>query len=137
MIISASRRTDIPAYYSKWCFRRVEEGYVLVRNPMNIHQVSRVSLSPDVVDGIVFWTKNPKPMLPRLSLLEDYAYYFQFTLNPYPSQIETNLPEKKTIINTFKELSDTIGKERVIWRYDPVLLNDEWTINKHIEDSRS
>ena len=134
MIISASRRTDIPAYYSKWFFRRIEEGYVLVRNPMNIHQVSRVSLSPDVVDGIVFWTKNPKPMLPRLTLLEDYAYYFQFTLNPYPSQIETNLPEKKTIINTFKELSDTIGKERVIWRYDPVLLNDEWTMNKHIEE---
>ena len=61
MIISASRRTDIPNYYSEWFFNRIKEGYVLVRNPMNISQVSKISLSPDVVDGIVFWTKNPLP----------------------------------------------------------------------------
>ena len=133
MIISASRRTDIPTYYSKWFFKRLEEGYVLVRNPMNKHQVSRVSLDPSVVDGIVFWTKNPKPMMSKLDMLTDYAYYFQFTLNPYSNEIETNLPPKEKIIETFKELSETIGKEKVIWRYDPILLNYEWTIDKHIK----
>ena len=67
MIISVSRRTDIPTYYSEWFFNRIREGYVLVRNPMNIHQVSKIILSPDVVDGIVFWTKNPIPMINRLN----------------------------------------------------------------------
>ncbi len=72
MIISASRRTDIPALFSDWLFKRMEEGYVLVRNPMNFHQVSRISLSPDVVDCIVFWSKNPRPMLHGLGNLEKY-----------------------------------------------------------------
>ena len=75
MIISASRRTDIPSYYMDWFINRLKDGYVLTRNPMNFHQVSRISLSPDVVDGIVFWTKNPIPMLSRLRELEDYPYY--------------------------------------------------------------
>lgn len=78
MIISASRRTDLPAFYSEWLFNRLREGYVLVRNPMNIHQIGKINLSPDVVDGIVFWTKNPIPMMNRLSELEKYIYYFQF-----------------------------------------------------------
>lgn len=77
MIISASRRTDIPTYYSEWLFNRLKEEYVLVRNPMNIHQIGQISLSPDVVDGIVFWTKNPLPMLHRLSELDKYNYYFE------------------------------------------------------------
>lgn len=75
MIISASRRTDIPSYYSEWFYNRIKEGYVYVRNPMNIHQIGKISLSPDVVDGIVFWTKNPTPMLERLNELEKYTYY--------------------------------------------------------------
>ena len=69
MIISASRRTDIPTYYSEWLFNRLREGFVYVRNPMNVHQISKISLSPDVVDGIVFWTKNPVPMLNQLDKL--------------------------------------------------------------------
>ena len=77
MIISASRRTDIPTYYSEWFLNRIKEGYVCVRNPMNIHQISRIDLSPDVVDGIVFWTKNPIPLIERVSELEKYVYYFQ------------------------------------------------------------
>ena len=133
MIISASRRTDIPAYYSDWFYNRLREGYVLVRNPMNIHQVSRVSLSPDLVDGIVFWTKNPTPMLERLHELERYMYYFQFTLTPYGEDVEPNLPSKRNvIIPGFMELSNKVGSERVIWRYDPILLSPRYTVQNHI-----
>ena len=95
MIISASRRTDIPARYAEWFFNRIKDGYVLVRNPINIHQISKISLSPSVVDGIVFWTKNPIPMLDRLGHLKEYMYYFQFTLNAYGKDIERGIPSKK------------------------------------------
>lgn len=132
MIISASRRTDIPTYYSKWFFNRLQERYVLVRNPMNVHQVSRIDLSPEVIDGIVFWTKNPIPMFPRLAELDPYTYYFQFTLNAYGKDLEPNVPSKNnTIIPAFKDLSSRIGKERVVWRYDPVLLNNTYTMEYH------
>ena len=133
MIISASRRTDIPTYYSEWFLNRIKEGYVLVRNPMNAHQISKISLTPDVVDGIVFWTKNPIPMLNKLDRLQDYTYYFQFTLNSYGQDVETHVPNKQnTIIPAFKKLSDTIGPERVIWRYDPVFLNETYTPEYHL-----
>ncbi len=102
MIISASRRTDIPAFYSEWFFNRIKDGYVLVRNPMNIHQVSRIKLTPDVVDCIVFWTKNPRPMLSRLDELKDFKFYFQFTLNSYSTDVEPNVPSKgREVIDTF------------------------------------
>lgn len=133
MIISASRRTDIPTYYSEWFFNRINEGYVYVRNPMNAHQISKISLSPEVVDGIVFWTKNPLPMLSHLNELEDYAYYFQFTVNSYGKDVEANVPSKNdVIIPVFRELSDRIGADRVIWRYDPILLTEKYTIDYHI-----
>jgi len=135
MIISASRRTDIPAYYSDWMFNRIKEGYVYVQNPMNVHQISKICLNPDAVDCIVFWSKNPKPMLTKLDFFDEYkyAYYFQFTLNPYDKDIETHLPPKNEIIETFKRLSDKIGQQKIIWRYDPVLLNDKYTMTYHID----
>ena len=134
MIISASRRTDIPSCYSDWFFERIKEGFVLVRNPMNFHQVSRIKLTPDVVDGIVFWTKNPDSMLGRLNELKEYMYCFQFTITPYGKDIEPNLPQKNTeILTTFKHLSDIIGAERIIWRYDPILINEKYTIEYHIQ----
>jgi len=134
MIISASRRTDIPFYYSDWFFNRIKEGFVYVRNPMNIHQVSKVPLSPDIVDGIVFWTKNPVPMLDRIDELAQYNYYFQFTLNSYQADVEANLSSKKdVIIPAFQKLSDLIGVERVIWRYDPIFLNEKYTLEYHAE----
>lgn len=133
MIISASRRTDIPTYYNEWFFNRIKDGYVCVRNPMNIHQISKISLSPEVVDGIVFWTKNPIPMIPYLDKLNDYAYYFQFTVNSYGKDVELNVPNKNDIIiPAFRELSKRIGADRVIWRYDPILLTEKYTIDYHV-----
>ena len=102
---------------------------------MNHAQISRISLSPDVVDCIVFWSKDPANMLDKLPLLDDMGYkcYFQFTLTPYGKDIERNLRDKSLIIETFIQLSETIGKDRVLWRYDPIILNDTLTIDYHQE----
>lgn len=133
MIISVSRRTDIPACHADWFFRRLQEGFVLVRHPMNPRRVSRVCLSPEVVDGFVFWTKNPLPMLERLSLLKAYAYYFQFTLTPYGRDAEPGLPSKRDVlIPAFRKLSSLLGRHRVIWRYDPVFLSRTYTFEYHV-----
>ena len=107
MILSVSRRTDIPNYYSDWFINRIREGFLYVRNPMNVHQISRIDLSPQVIDCIVFWTKNPEPMLDQLEELRDYNYYFQFTLTGYGRDVEPNLPDKKNrMIPTFQKLSE-------------------------------
>ncbi|MCI8306473.1 MAG: DUF1848 domain-containing protein [Lachnospiraceae bacterium] len=132
MIISVSRRTDIPNYYSEWFYNRIKDGYVYVRNPMNPRQVRTIDLSPDAVDCFVFWSKNPEPMLDRLDALSDYNYYFQFTLTGYGRDIECNVPHKREkMIPVFQKLSETIGKERVIWRYDPILFNGVYTPEYH------
>lgn len=132
MILSVSRRTDIPAFYSEWFFNRIKEGFVYVRNPMNIHQISKIDLSPKVVDCIVFWTKNPKPMLSRLDELKKYNYYFQFTVNSYTNDIEANVPSKtRNVVRTFTTLSEKIGAEKIIWRYDPIIINDRYTFEYH------
>lgn len=134
MIISASRRTDIPNYYSEWFLNRIKEGYVYVRNPMNPRQVSKIALSAEVVDCIVFWTKNPKPMLAKLDALNTYTYYFQFTLTGYGADIECGLPDKKLdVIPTFQKLSQKIGAQRVIWRYDPILFTEHYTPEYHLK----
>ncbi|MCL2254751.1 MAG: DUF1848 domain-containing protein [Lachnospiraceae bacterium] len=132
MIISASRRTDIPSYYSDWFFNRIKAGFVLVRNPMNYHQISRIKINPEIVDGIVFWTKNPEPMIKRLAELNEYMFYFQFTLTSYGKDIEPHLPHKtKDILPIFKKVSNMIGPDRIIWRYDPILINTKYTIDYH------
>lgn len=134
MIISASRRTDIPSFYSDWFFNRIREGFLYVRNPMNARQVSRIDISPEKVDCIVFWTKNPGPMLDRLDELKDYTYYFQFTLTGYGKDMEANLPDKEQVlIPVFQKLSSCIGKERVIWRYDPVLFSGQYSPEYHLK----
>ncbi len=133
MILSVSRRTDIPNYYSEWFLNRIREGFLCVRNPMNAHQVSRIDLSPELVDCIVFWTKNPLPLMDRLEELWEYPYYFQFTLTGYGKDIEPNLPDKRTVlIEAFRELSRGIGKGKVIWRYDPILFTERYTEAYHV-----
>lgn len=134
MILSVSRRTDVPNYYSDWFINRLKEGFLYVRNPMNTHQISRINLSPEVIDCIVFWTKNPVNMLEKLVYLQDYAYYFQFTLTGYGRDIEPKLPDKKKVlIPAFQKLSEKIGKEKVIWRYDPILLSERYTADYHLK----
>ncbi len=124
MIISASRRTDIPAFYSAWLINRIRAGFCLVPNPFNSKQISRISLAPEDVDAFVFWSKNPKPMLGVLSELTDrgFIYYFQFTLNNYPHVLEPSVPVLETRLNTFHELAHLLGPARVVWRYDPIII---------------
>lgn len=134
MILSVSRRTDIPNYYSDWFLNRIKEGFLYVRNPMNIHQISSIDLSPNIVDCIVFWTKNPEPMIERLEELKQYKYYFQFTLTGYGKDIECNVPHKKNeVIPIFQKLSKKIGKDKVIWRYDPIIFTDKYTPEYHLK----
>ncbi len=131
MIISASRRTDIPSFYGEWFISRINRGYLFVRNPFNNTVVYRIDLNPDIVDCIVFWTKNPGSFLDKLKFLKQYNYYFLFTVTPYDKSLEKNLPDKKDIINTFRILSDRLGEERLIWRYDPVIYTSEINIDYH------
>lgn len=134
MILSVSRRTDIPNYYSEWFLNRIKEGYLYVRNPMNIHQISKIDISPEIVDCIVFWTKNPDPMLDKLEQLKDYKYYFQFTLTGYGKDMEPALPHKKDkMIPIFQRLSEMIGKEKVIWRYDPIVITEKYSEEYHLK----
>lgn len=123
MIISASRRTDIPAFYGEWLLNRLREGSVLVRNPFNPHQVSRVSLDPEAVDCLVFWTKNPAPLLARLAEIErlGHRFYFQYTLTACDRSLEPHLSAKAERIATFRTLAERLGPERVLWRFDPIL----------------
>jgi len=133
MIISASRRTDIPAFYAEWFMNRVREGFLLTKNPFNAHQVKRVSLLPQDVDAIVFWTRNAEKLLPELPALDSkgYAYYFQYTITGYPRALEKSVPRPERAIDIFKKLSERIGAGRVVWRYDPVLLSNRTELAEH------
>ena len=133
MIVSASRRTDLPAFHADWLCRRFSEGYALVRNPFRFHQVQRVPLTPETVDGLVFWTKDPLPLAGRLGLFRPYPFYIQWTLTPYGRDIEPGLPAKPRLIAAFRELGGRLGPLRLVWRYDPVLLSPVWTLEKHKE----
>jgi DNA repair photolyase len=133
MIISASRRTDIPAFYSEWFMNRIKAGYVLVKNPFNKALVSKIPLNPELVDCIVFWSKNPENIIKYLPDLKEYNYYFQITLNSYDKSIEPDVPLKRDIIKTVIKLSDLIGKEKVIWRYDPIFYTEKFNYSYHVK----
>lgn len=135
MIISASRRTDIPAFYSEWFINRLQAGFVYIKNPRNPHRIASIELNTNVVDCIVFWTKNAQPVLSKLDIIDSmgYPYYFQFTITPYDKQVEQGVPAKSQIMETFKRLSDKIGKHRVVWRYDPVIVNEELSVHYHLD----
>lgn len=143
VIISASRSTDIPAFYAEWFFNRLAKGYCVWYNPFN---QQKMYVSFERCKVIVFWTKNPKPMLPFLPELDKRGihYYFQVTLNDYADEgFEPHVPSVAQRVETFRELSGMIGKERVIWRFDPlimtpsitprVLLGRIWTIGNRLK----
>lgn len=129
VIISASRSTDIPAFHSEWLMNRLRAGYAAWRNPFN-QSVQHVSFLKTRV--MVFWTKNPAPLLPHLQEIEKrgFNYYFQFTINDYEAEgWEPNVPRLEKRIESLAKLSDRIGRDRVIWRFDPLLLSDSVTEN--------
>ena len=128
VIISASRSTDIPAFYAQWFINRLRAGYCVWYNPFNQQQKMYISFKN--CKGVVFWTKNPKPILPYLHELDEKGihYYFQFTLNDYAKEgFEPNVPSVDERVETFKKLSEMIGKERVIWRFDPLIITPNIT----------
>jgi|SRR5665647_685665 len=137
MIISVSRSTDIPAFYSEWLFNRIDMGYIAWTNPFN-QKTQFVSF--DEMRFIVFWTKNPKPIIPYLEKLDckKIGYYFQITINDYEEDnLEPNVPPISERIETFISLSKKIGKQRTIWRFDPLLLSDNLSVDNLIEKIES
>ncbi len=125
-IISASRRTDIPAFYAPWFMNRIRAGYVRVRNPFNYHQVSTVGLLPRQVACILFWTKDPRPLFPHLEELESLGHRFLFhvTITGMPDLLEPSVPPPGEIADAVRELAGRVGSDRIVWRFDPILLSD-------------
>lgn len=137
MIVSASRRTDIPAFFSEWFMERIRAEFFVRVNPFNRRQQARVSLNPATVQAICFWSKAPRPLLQYLSELDQrgHNYYFQFTLNAYGKELEPHLPPFTERIDQFTELAARIGPERVIWRYDPIIVSSGMPISWHLEQT--
>ncbi|MBP5185139.1 MAG: DUF1848 domain-containing protein [Lachnospiraceae bacterium] len=133
MIINTGQRTDIPAFYAEWFANRIKEGTVCVRNPFNPAQVSRYRLDPTVVDVIGFCSKNPAPFFPYMDLIKDYGQYWFVTITSYGKDIEPGVPDKHKILEDFKELSRMVGIDRIGWRYDPILINDRYTVEYHLQ----
>ncbi len=133
MIINTGGRTDIVRYYSEWLLNRFEEGYVLSRNPLFQNKVTRYELTPEKVDCIEFCSKNYEPILSVITKITDrFNTYFNYTITPYGKDIEPGVPSVDESINTLRKLSAIVGKKRVAWRYDPVLLTEKYTPDTHI-----
>ncbi len=134
MIINTGQRTDIPAFYSDWFCRRLKEGSVCVRNPYNPQSVTRYRLDPDLVDVIGFCTKNPGPMLAHMELLAPYGQYWYVTITPYGTDFEPHVPPKEQVMADFRRLSAIVGPHCIGWRYDPIFLNETYTIERHLQE---
>ena len=132
MIINTGQRTDIPAFYPKWLANRFKEQIVCVRNPFNPEQVSRYRLSPDTVDVVGFCSKNPAPFFEYMDIIKDYGQYWFVTITPYGRDIEPHVPDKHKILEDFKTLSQMVGINSIGWRYDPILINDRYTVEYHL-----
>jgi hypothetical protein len=136
LILSASRRTDIPAFFSDWFMNRIRAGFCVYPNPLRPRTLHRVDLRPESVLGIVFWTRNPVPMLQHLDQLDrvGHAYCFLMTLNGYPPSIEPRSPLREAAVKAFVSLSERIGSDGVVWRYDPVILSPRTPAAWHREN---
>lgn len=134
MLINISGRTDIVNHYSEWMFKRFEEGYVLSRNSLFTNSVRRYELTPDKVDCIIFGSKNFAPVLERIhEITERFHTYFYYTITAYGKDVEPGVPDIETSIETFLKLSQIVGKNRIAWRYDPILLTKNYTIETHFK----
>ena len=134
-LISVSRRTDIPAFYGRWFMNRVRAGFCAVPNPFNSKQISRVEINPTET-LIVFWTRWAAPFLGATDQLQrlGYRFYFQYTLVNNPTEIDPKSPPFEKAITAFRQLADRIGPDRVVWRYDPILLSDRTNQDFHLEN---
>jgi hypothetical protein len=133
MILNTGMRTDIPAFYSKWFHNRIQAGFVRVRNPYNPLQVTEYRLDPKVIDLLVFGTKNPAPILPYLEELAKFRTYWMVTINPYGKEVECNVPDWHQLQKSMKVLSERLGKKALTWRYCPVIVNDRYPAEWHIQ----
>ena len=130
MILNISGRTDIVAFYSDWLINRLDEGFIDVRNPFNPKMVSRIMM--DDVDLLFFCTKNPAPILDKLKDIKKKVY-FHVTLTSYKKDIEPNIPPKDKVIESVKKLSNIIGKENIVIRYDPIFISEEYSLDYHVK----
>ena len=135
MILSIDFRTDIPAFYSEWLMNRFEEGYVYFRNPAYPSTIHKIILDKQHIEGIMWCSKDYLPILHDLkSITDKFPSIFHYTITGYGKEIEPNVPSIEQSIYTFKELSERYGKNKVIWRYDPIFFTEEWTYNRHIQN---
>lgn len=132
MIINISGRTDIPAWYTTWLINRFKEKFVYVRNPYNEHQISCYKLLPELVDCILFCSKNPAPLLPHIDKFNNFNIYFHVTITPYGTDVEPKVPEYSLVAQSLKSLSKIIGRKNVVWRYDPIFIFKQYDTDFHI-----
>jgi hypothetical protein len=132
MIINTGSRTDIPAFFHKWFLNRIDEGFVCTRNPYN-NDIYRYPLDFKIIDCLCFCTKNPSAMLKNLDKLSDFSQFWFVAITPYGRDIEVNVPSYKHVIKSFKGLSDTLGVDKVSWRYDPIFITEKYSPYFHID----
>jgi len=134
-IISASRRSDIPAFYSGWFMDGIKKGVFRYKNPFG-GQILETTVNPENCMGIVFWTRYPYPLFKHIPALREmgYKFYFQFTITGYPRVLETHNPPLTRVLDSFKRLSDMISPQLVFWRYDPLILSSITDVDFHLEN---
>ena len=134
MILNTGGRTDTVQYYSEWLLNRFREGYVLSRNPLFPEIVNRIDLNPETIDVVVFCSKDYSPIMARLHEIYDrFNCYYHYTITAYGEDIEPRVPSIENSIETLKRLADQVGAGKIAWRYDPVLLTDKYTIQRHLD----
>ncbi len=136
MIINTGQRTDIPAFYSRWFMNRIREGFVMVRNPYYPTIVTRFRLDPEVVDVLGFCTKNPRPMLPYLDELSKFGQFWYVSITAFDKDLEPNVPPIDQVIEDFRVISRKIGHQAMGWRYTPIIVNEKYTVERHIKTFR-
>jgi Domain of unknown function (DUF1848) len=135
MLISASYKTDIPAFYGEWFMNRLDAGYCLMRNPYN-RNVTRIELTKQAVDGFVFWTKNLGPFLPSLAEVKHRGFPFmvQYTINGYPRALEVSVLEAAKATEHVRAVTEQFGRDSVVWRYDTILLSSLTPVEFHLDN---